>query len=134
MPYISGEVFEPDHPFSKEEILNLTKNKKNSKIYLAFPRMMYEEDFSRYSHLLDQNNLGLDGLIITNLGAINMFKDLGLELIDDYCLNIYNHKATNFYKKTGLSVATLSVETPLLDAKDTILQSSLPIEMIVIMI
>ncbi|WP_459195507.1 peptidase U32 family protein [Wukongibacter baidiensis] len=129
--YLSGETFEPSLPFSKKEILNLTKNKKSSKIYLSLPRMMYEEDFSTYSHLLNQNDLGIDGLLVTNLGAINRFKGLGLELIGDYCLNVYNHQSAKFYKNQGLSSATLSVEAPLLDTKDTITKSPLPIEVIV---
>jgi putative protease len=129
--YLSGNVFEPNHPFSKKEIMELAQAKKSSKLYLGFPRMMCEEDFSKYTHLLENNNLGIDGLLATNLGAIHKFKDFGVELIGDYCLNIYNHKAANFYKKQGLSAATLSVETPLLDAKRTIEQSPIPIEMIV---
>lgn len=129
--YLSGEVFRPDMPFSKSEIISLTKCKKNSKIYLAFPRMMYEEDFSKYTHLLNQNDLGLDGLIVTNIGAIHRFKEFGLELIGDYSLNVYNHKAAKFYKNIGLSKATLSVETPLLDAKEAITKAPIPMEVIV---
>jgi len=129
--YLSGEVFKPNNPFSKNEILKLTKNKRNTKIYLGFPKMMFEEDFSKYNHLLKENNLGLDGLIVTNLGAIHKYKSLGLELIGDYSLNIYNHKAVSFYEKQGLSIATLSVEAPLLDAIDTISKSPIPIEVIV---
>ncbi len=129
--YLSGEVFQPNLPFSKSEILKLTKNKRNTKIYLGFPRMMFEDDFSKYNHLLKENDLGLDGLIVTNLGAIHKYNSLGLELIGDYSLNIYNHSAANFYKKQGLSIATLSVEVPLIDAKETIVKSSIPIEIIV---
>ena len=129
--YLSGEVFAPNLPFSKSEILQLTKAKGNTKIYLGLPRMMFEEDFSKYNHLLKENNLGLDGLVVTNLGAIHRYKSLGLELIGDYSLNIYNQSAANFYKKQGLSIATLSVETPLLDAKETIAKSPIPLEVIV---
>lgn len=129
--YLSGETFEPALPFSRKEILDITKNKKNSKIYLSLPRMMYEEDFSRYTHLLSRDSLGLDGLLVTNLGAINRFKEFNLELIGDYCLNIYNHKAAKFYKNQGLSFAAISVESPLLDTKDTILKSPLPMEIVV---
>ena len=129
--YLSGEVFEPNQPFSKSEILDLTKDKGNTKIYLGLPRMMYEEDFSKYNHLLKNNNLGVDGLVVTNLGAIHKYKSLGLELIGDYSLNIYNHVAASFYEKQGLSIATLSVESPLLDAKETIAKSSIPFEVIV---
>ncbi|MBW9149500.1 U32 family peptidase [Clostridium sp. CM028] len=129
--YLSGEVFAPNLPFSKSEILKLTNGKGNTKIYLGFPKMMFEEDFSKYNHLLVKNNLGLDGLLVTNLGAIHKYKSLGLELIGDYSLNIYNQYAASFYEKQGLSVATLSVETPLLDAKQTIAKSPIPIEIIV---
>lgn len=129
--YLAGEVFQENLPFSKSEILKLTKEKKTTKVYLGLPRMMFEEDFSKYSHLLHENNLGLDGLIVTNLGAIHKYKTLGLELIGDYSLNIYNHSAANFYKKQGLSIATLSLETPLIDAKEVIIKAPLPIEVIV---
>ncbi len=129
--YLSGEVFKPNLPFSKAEILRLTKDKKATKIYLGLPRMMLEEDFSKYNHLLMETNLGLDGLVVTNLGAIHKYKALDLQLIGDYSLNIYNHSAASFYKKQGLSIATLSVETPLLDAKEAITKSPLPIEVIV---
>lgn len=129
--YLSGEVFKPHLPFSKSEILKLTKDKKTTKIYLGFPRMMLEEDFSKYNHLLKENSLGLDGLVVTNLGAIHKYITLDLELIGDYSLNVYNHSAASFYKKQGLSIATLSVESPLLDATETIIKSPLPIEVIV---
>ncbi|WBW97115.1 peptidase U32 family protein [Oceanirhabdus sp. W0125-5] len=129
--YLSGEVFEPNTPFSKSEILEITKHKKDTKIYLALPRMMFEDDFSRYAQLLNENNLGIDGLLVTNLGAIEKFKHLGLELVGDYSLNIYNHEAALFYKNQGLSSASLSVEAPLNDAKETITKSTLPIEVIV---
>ncbi|MBU3111415.1 peptidase U32 family protein [Clostridium lacusfryxellense] len=129
--YLSGEVYAPDIPFSKSEILKLTNNKKDTKIYLCFPRMMLEEDFSKYSHMLSENNLGLDGLVVTNLGAIHKYKSLPLELIGDYSLNIYNHIAASFFKKQGLSVATLSLETPLIDAIDVISKTTIPIEIIV---
>ncbi|MBU3190426.1 U32 family peptidase [Clostridium bowmanii] len=107
------------------------KQARTTKIYLAFPRMMFEEDFSKYNQLLLENDLGLDGLIVTNIGAIHKYKSLGLELIGDYSLNIYNHTAASFYEKQGLSIATLSLETPLLDAKETIIKSKIPIEIVV---
>ncbi|MCM1991672.1 peptidase U32 family protein [Oceanirhabdus seepicola] len=129
--YLSGDVFEPNHPFNKSEIVQLTKNKKEAKIYLGLPRMMSADDFSRYSQLLNENDLGIDGLLVTNLGAIEKFKHLGLDLIGDYSLNIYNHTAASFYKNHGLSSATLSVETPIIDAKETLAMSQLPIEVIV---
>ena len=129
--YLSGEVFEPNAPFTKEEIINITKSKKNSKIYLGLPRMMFEDDFSKYNHLLRNNDLGIDGLLVTNLGAISKFKDLGLELVGDYSLNIYNALSANFYKNLGLEMATLSCESPVNNTKDSLLNSDLDLEIIV---
>ena len=129
--YLSGEVFEPNMPFNKKEILDITKNKKESKIYLGLPRMMFEKDFSKYNHLLRNNDLGLDGILATNLGNINKFKDLNLEIIGDYSLNIYNKYAAKFFKEEGVSVGTLSCESPVKNTKDLLLESELPLEVIV---
>ncbi|MEN8078044.1 U32 family peptidase [Clostridioides difficile] len=129
--YLSGEVFEPNVPFSKEEINNITKVKKNSKIYLGLPRMMFEDDFSKYNHLLKNNDLGIDGLLVTNLGAISKFKELQLELIGDYSLNIYNAISADFYKNQGLDMAVLSCESPVNNTKDALLNSKLDLEIIV---
>ena len=32
--------------------------------------MMYEDDFARYHHLLTDQDLGIDGLLVTNLGSM----------------------------------------------------------------
>ena len=129
--YLSGDVFTPDKPFSKKEVFDLTSNKNKSKIYLCLPRMMSEKDFTEYQHILEKNTLGLDGLVVTNLGAVQMFKSLGIELVGDYCMNTYNHKAANFFKQKGLSLSTLSIEVPLKDAQYTITHSDVPIELVV---
>ncbi|MGL5313572.1 MAG: peptidase U32 family protein [Peptostreptococcaceae bacterium] len=129
--YLSGEVFQPNKPFNKKEILDITKNKGRSKVYLGLPRMMFELDFSKYNQLLRNNNLGIDGLVITNLGALSKFKDLNLELVGDYSLNIYNKLSSQFYKEQGLKLGTLSCESPLNNTKDILENSSLPLEIIV---
>lgn len=128
--YLSGDVFEPNMQFSKKEILSITENKKNSKIYLGMPRMMFEEDFSKYEHLLRNNDLKLDGLLVTNLGAINRFKDLGLELIGDYSLNIYNSISAEFYKEQGINLASLSCESSAKNTREALLTSNVPLEII----
>ena len=128
--YLSGDVFEPNMQFSKKEILSITENKKNSKIYLGMPRMMAEEDFSKYEHLLRNNDLKLDGLLVTNLGAISRFKDLGLELIGDYSLNIYNSISAEFYKEQGINLASLSCESSAKNTREALLTSNIPLEII----
>lgn len=129
--YLTGEVFQPHLPFSKIDIIDICKNKKSSKIYLALPRMMFEDDFSKYNHLLKNNELGIDGLLVTNLGAISKFKDMGLDLVGDYSLNIYNSVSAKFYENQGLSMTALSCESRAINTKDALLNSALPLEIIV---
>lgn len=128
--YLSGETYEPAKPFSLAQIKELTGKKGESKIYLALPRMMYEEDFAKYSHYLKQE-LGLDGLLVTELGGIYRYKDLGLALVGDFSLNIYNAPMADFYHNQGLVRAALSVESPLGNTKEIIGKSQLPLEVIV---
>lgn len=129
--YLSGDVFEPSLPFSIEEMQDLAANKGSTKLYLGLPRMMYENDFSRYDHALAQNKLDIDGLLVTNLGAIDHFKGAVPELISDYSLNLYNAVSANYLKEEGLATGTLSIEAPLKDIVATIGQSQLPTEIIV---
>lgn len=129
--YLSGEVYQPNLPFSVTEIMELTSRKNNSKIYLGLPTMMYEDDFSRYSHLLKNNELGIDGLLVTNLGSISKYQDLGLQMRGDHALNIYNAISANFYHQLGLVSGTISNESPVKNTKDLVLNTTLPIEMVV---
>jgi U32 family peptidase len=129
--YLTGEVFQPNLPFSKIDIIDICKNKKSTKIYLGLPRMMFEDDFSKYNHLLKNNELGIDGLLVTNLGAISKFKDAGLDLVGDYSLNIYNSVSAKFYENKELSMAALSCESKAINTKDALLNSTLPLEIIV---
>ena len=128
--YLSGDVYEPAKPFSKEQIKALTAKKGTTKIYLGLPRMMFEKDFSQYDHYL-KDDLGLDGLLVTQLGAVAHYKDLELELVGDYALNIYNATAADFYKNYGVIRGTLSLESPLENTKEALTDSALPLEVVV---
>ncbi|GJM83090.1 hypothetical protein HMSSN139_55860 [Paenibacillus sp. HMSSN-139] len=68
--YLSGDVFEPDRPFTKEDVKELAALKGNAKLYLGLPRMMTEQHFDLYEGLLFGERLPIDGLMVTNLGAI----------------------------------------------------------------
>lgn len=129
--YLSGEVFEPNKPFTRNEIKEICDNKGQTEIYLALPRMTFDKDFVEYHNLLSRGNLGLDGLVVTNLGSIKAFKKYGLPLIGDYALNIYNSNAIEFYEKQGLVGVTLSTESPATNLNAVAKESRLPVEVIV---
>lgn len=129
--HLSGNVYQPDRPFSIQEIKELTMHKGKSKIILGTPKIFDELDFARYSHLLDHHKLDLDGISVSNLGALTFFKKYGYAMYGDYALNLYNAEAIAFYQAQGLIQATLSIELPYKDLLETMKQSVLPVELIV---
>ena len=126
--YLSGDTFAPSKPFSKDEILYLTKNKKDKKIYMSLPRMMSDMDFEEYGTFL-KYDLGIDGILCTNLGAINKFKNHKLR--GDYALNIYNEKSAHFFIHEGLEQFTISPEIQPRDLVDILSSKSKSAELII---
>lgn len=129
--YLSGDVFEPDHAFTKEEIHELAADKGKAKIYLCLPRMMNELQFEMYDGLLSGDRLPIDGIMVTNLGAIHKFANAGYPLIGDYNLNVYNRISAEFYHRLGVERLTASMELPLNDLAALLDHTNLPMEVIV---
>ncbi|MEC0254141.1 peptidase U32 family protein [Paenibacillus lautus] len=134
--YLTGDVFQPDRPFGREDIEALTADKRNAEIILGMPRMMNELQMEQYHQFLsagkEYNHYGLDGLLATNIGAMHKFQSLGLPLIADFSLNIYNHTAASFYKDHfGISRINPSLELQLHDLTKLLRHPEIPVEIIV---
>jgi len=129
--YLSGDVYLPDVPFTKKNIIELSAIKGATKLYLGLPRMMTELHFEQYGELLSREPLGIDGIVVTNIGAIYAFADKGYPMVGDTSLNIYNHLSAEMYAGLGVQRMTISPEmtadhfTGLLD------RSILPLEAVV---
>lgn len=128
--YLQAQPYQPNAAMKIEEIQNLSQMKGNSKIYLAMPRMMYEEDFKLFDQYF-KNDLGLDGLLVTEMGVMHRYGHLGYEMIGDYSLNLYNGKMAAFYGKMGMSRGTVSIESTLENTKEMLNSSQVPLEIIV---
>lgn len=129
--YLSGDVYEPDRPFTKDEIKELATIKGNSKVYLCLPRMMTELHFEIYDGLLSGERLPIDGVMVTNLGAIHKFASKGYPLIGDVNLNVYNALSAQFYINLGVERLTASLELPLKDLFTLLTNAHQPLEAIV---
>jgi putative protease len=130
--YIAGEVFRRDRPFTRSQIREAVCYARDKKVYLSLPRMMFDRQFNDYQALINKyNELGITGVIISNLGAVQAFRNSGLKLIGDYSLNCYNSKTAEFYSREGLSRITASVETSVNVLKNILQRSSIPIEIVV---
>lgn len=129
--YLSGDVYEPDRPFTKAEIKELADIKGNTKIYLCLPRMMTELHFEIYDGLLSGERLPIDGVMVTHLGAIHKFASTGYPLIGDFNLNVYNPLAVQFYANYGVERLAVSMELPLKDLLGLLGNANTPLEAIV---
>jgi len=107
--YIASEVLQPDEFLTIEQLKQLVDAKQGTEIFLALPQMMDELQFDMLEHYLNKYGHMYDGLLVSNLGAIRRFGG-SFRLITDYNLNIYNHKALEFYKQQGVSGFTASIE------------------------
>ncbi|WP_172198001.1 peptidase U32 family protein [Saccharibacillus qingshengii] len=113
--FLSGDVLLPDRPFGRRDIAELAAIKGSARLILATPRMMDEIHFEQYDALLAGGVPGLDGLLVTNLGAVRRFKRFGLPMIGDLSLNLYNHMAESMYRELGVERMTASIEANLPD-------------------
>lgn len=134
--YLTGDVFQPDRPFGREDIEALTADKGNAEMILGMPRMMNELHMEQYHHFLAEGKkhkfYGLDGLLASNIGAMHKFQSLGLPMIADFSLNIYNHMAASFYQKHfGVSRIIPSLELQLHDLTKLLRHPEIPLEVIV---
>jgi len=129
--YLSGDVYEPDRPFTKQDVKTLGAIKGNTKLVLGLPRMMTELHFDQYNQLLAGERLPIDGLLVTNLGAIRRYQSSGYPLIGDASLNVYNNLAAGLYAGLGLARITVSPEMTLEHFAAFASRCALPLEIIV---
>ncbi len=129
--YLPGDVFEPDRPFTKQDIKELGAIKGQTKLYLGLPRMMNELHFNQYDHLLNGERLPIDGLIITNLGAVRRYRAAGYPMIGDANLNVYNHLSAGLYAGLGLDKLTVSPEMTMEHFAAFTSRCDLPLEVVV---
>ncbi|HYE83035.1 MAG TPA: U32 family peptidase [Clostridia bacterium] len=107
--YISSEVLQPGEFMTVEQLEHLAGIKGGTELYLALPQMMNELQFDIIDHYLDNYGQLYDGLLLSNIGAIREYGGK-FKLVTDYNLNIYNHRALDFYKSLGVAEFTASIE------------------------
>lgn len=127
--YIATDVLLPDHFMTVEQLKHLAENKGNTELYLALPQMMDELQFDMLDHYIEKYGQLFDGLLATNLGAIKRYSKY--KLITDYNLNIYNHKAVEFYKGLGVEQFTISIEAKINELARFLAATKEPTELIV---
>jgi putative protease len=128
--YLASDVLLPDSFMSLEQLKHLIRVKGDTEIYLALPQMMDELQFDIIDQYLQKHGQLFDGLLATNLGAIRKYGNK-FKLVTDYNLNIYNHKAVEFYKNYGVQQYTASIEAKINELSKFLDSSQEPVEIIV---
>lgn len=132
--YISGEVYKPAKPFSLAEIKEACSyaTDKDIKVYYELPRMLNERQFLELGYLVPKlKDFGVTGLLVSNLGQVRAFRDLGFQLIGNYGMNIFNKYAAKFYQDRGVHRTTLSIESSPQIIKDFLSNNVVSSEIIV---
>jgi len=105
----------------------------NKKVILRIPRFVPElklKNIKRF--LLKARALDFDGILVGNLGMLELAENLGWKNIyADYTLNIFNDLTIYELAKKGIVQATLSPELNLAQIKDFSMQEKLPLETII---
>ncbi|NFG62114.1 U32 family peptidase [Clostridium sp. CMCC3677] len=83
------------------------KNVENKNLYFMTPNIIKEE-FKNVVKQIDEVIPYIKGLITSNVGILNLYKDK-LFIIGDYKLNLFNKEALDFYRK-DIEIPTLSLE------------------------
>ncbi|MGM1047900.1 putative protease [Paenibacillus uliginis N3/975] len=134
--YLTGDVYQPDRPFTREEIEALTAEKGHAQILLGMPRMMTELHMEQYNQFIragaGNGFYGLDGLLVTNIGAMHKFRDVQLPMVADFNLNVFNHmSAALYHERFNMERLHASLELPLNDLTKLLDNTNVPIEVIV---
>lgn len=83
------------------------------------PRVIQDHEKKQVEELLDSvKKLGVQEVLVGNIGHIQFAKGLGFEVRGDFGLNIYNSQTLKVFKDLGLKSAALSFELRLEQIRD----------------
>ena len=94
------------------------------------PRVWRDRDEADLRRRLDKaRELGIDGVLVGNIGHLPLTRGLGLSLYGDFGLNVYNSRSLDYLRRKGLASACLSFELRFSQIRD--LKKLLPAEALV---
>ncbi len=93
--------------YSLKEIKKINDNKKNKKVFACLNRLIFNDELDKYKKtLLKLDQMGLDGIIIGDVSALNY--DLKTDLILDQ-MHLNNcYQTINFYVNNGVKGVLLT--------------------------
>jgi putative protease len=89
-------------------------HREGRKIYINTPRIVKDSGMGSVAEMLSRaKTLGFDGALASNHGVFRLARKIGLEVIADMPLNIFNRRSLGFWVEHGAKMAVLSPELTL---------------------
>ncbi len=126
--YIDGENF------TLAELKNIVESahEKNLRAVLNTPRITTDKILNELAELfIRMENINFDGVMVSNLGALNMAKNYFKNIFADFSFNLFNNETAEFLKNLGVIQATASLELSFAQVRAVVENSDLPIEIVV---
>jgi len=109
-------------------------HKHGVKVYLTLNSIVYEHELARFRKYLNKlKNISLDGIIVSDFGALELVKEILPErrIHISTQTNINNHVGVNFFEKLGASRVNLAREVNYSDLKDIVKKTNIEIEIFI---
>jgi putative protease len=107
--------------FQLKDLPEITRycHKNDMKAYLATNIIIYENEFPLLEKILEEAKMAeIDGVIIHDLGAIELAKEKGLKYHISTQASVSNSKSARFYEKMGAERLILARELSLMQIKE----------------
>ena len=132
--YVGGEAFRPQRPWTLRDYEALVRDAAGrAHVIVNTPRTtMCRECGELEQFLTALNDIGVDGVMVGNLGTLKLARTLTkLPIQADHSFNLFNHLAATFLKENGLTMATASYELSFRQLREIVENAVLSIEAVV---
>ena len=102
-------------------------------VYIYMPTVLRKKYFEKAKKIIinSLNNFNIKGAVISHISQISLFKDINIDLIGNYTLNIFNSHSISTLNIFNISTTTISPELDEAGILNVLSTSLLPKELIV---
>ncbi|QQR65828.1 MAG: U32 family peptidase [Candidatus Brocadia sp.] len=133
--YISGEISPMRKQFWTKALYREAHERvqdAGKTIGFGTPRITTSREMADMAWLFEQSaSLGVDYVLVHNLGTMRLAKEFGLNILGDLSFNVLNAQTVNLLKELGAREVTVSLECSYNHLKQISNESSLSVECIV---
>ena len=132
--YVGGEIFRPNKAWTLKDFKVAVDfaHEHDAKIILNTPRVTRDKVLNELRELTERlDGINFDGVLVSNLGTLNLMKNFSLPIYADISFNLFNEVAAEFLKSQGVVQAAASIEMSFAQVKSVVENSTLPIEIII---